>query len=185
MSEERPSAWHVTDSTYVIDTPYLRLRKDTIVLPNGSQVDDFYVREDRGFVIMFALTPDDQVIFTREYRHGFGEHLLGLPGGRIDEGESPQETARRELAEETGYAGSPPELVKSFIISPVNSDGEFYVYLIRDARPTVAQSLDVTEDISLEFYPLSDLHEMVRDGRIRTGHHVVAIYAALDFLGEL
>jgi 8-oxo-dGTP pyrophosphatase MutT (NUDIX family) len=161
------------------------LRKDTIILPNGSQVDDFYVRETRGFVILFAITPDDQVIFTREYRHGFGEHLLGLPGGQIDEGESPQECARRELAEETGYAGSEPELVGSFIVAPVNSDGEFYVYLVRDARPTVAQSLDVTEDISLEFYPLAGLHQMVRDGRIRVGHHALAIYATLDCLGEL
>jgi len=185
MSDEHPSAWRVTESTYVIDTPHLRLRKDTIVLPNGDRVNDFYVRETRGFVIMFAMTPDDQVVFTREYRHGFGAHLLGLPGGQINEDESPPECASRELAEETGYAGSAPEFVGSFIIAPVNSDGEFHVYVIRDARPSVAPSLDITEDIAVELYPRSELHAMVRDGRIRVSPHALAIYAALDYLGEL
>jgi 8-oxo-dGTP pyrophosphatase MutT (NUDIX family) len=185
MSDERPSAWHVTESMYVIDTPHLRLRKDTILLPNGQQVNDFYVRETRGFVVMFAITPDDQVIFTREYRHGFGTHLLGLPGGQINEGELPHETARRELGEETGYAGETPEFVKSFIIAPVNSDGEFHVYVIRNARPSIAQSFDVTEDIVVELYPLGELRDMVREGTIRISHHAVAIYATLDHLGKL
>lgn len=185
MSDEHPSGWRVTRSTYVIDTPHLRLRKDTIVLPNGHQVDDYFVRETRGFVVMFAITPDDEVIFTCEYRHGFRAYLLGLPGGQINEDETPAECASRELAEETGYAGDAPEFVQSFIVAPVNSDGKFYLYVIRNARPSVAQSFDVTEDIAVELYPLAELHAMIHDGRANVSPHVLAMYAALDYLGKL
>jgi 8-oxo-dGTP pyrophosphatase MutT (NUDIX family) len=182
---ELPRPWRVTESSYVVDTPYLRLRKDTIVLPNGHQVDDYFVRESNGFVIIFAITPDGQVLFTREYRHGFGAHLLGLPGGQINAGEAPERCAVRELAEETGYAGEAPEFVQSFITAPVNSDGEFHVYLIRDARPSVAQSFDITEDIAVELYPLGEMRAMVRDRRANISPHALAIYATLDHLGML
>lgn len=185
MSDERPGPWHIAESSYVIDTPFLRLRKDTIVLPNGHRVDDYYVQETDGFVIIFAITPDGQVIFTREYRHGLGTHLLGLPGGRLDPGEEPAQCAGRELAEETGYVGTEPEFVQSFITAPVNSDGEFHVYLVRDARPSVAQSFDVTEDIAVELYPLDELLAMVRERRANVSSHVLAIYATLDYLGML
>jgi ADP-ribose pyrophosphatase len=185
MSDERPSAWRVTESSYVVDTPHLRLRKDTIVLPNGHRVDDYFVRETRGFVVMFAITPAEEVIFTREYRHGFGASLLGLPGGQINEDETPADCANRELAEETGYVGDAPEFVQSFIIAPVNSDGTFYVYVIRNARPSVAQSFDVTEDIAVELYPLAEIDDMIHDGRANVSPHVLAMYAALDYLGKL
>jgi ADP-ribose pyrophosphatase len=185
MSNEHPRAWRVTESTYVIDTPHLRLRKDTIILPSGERVEDYYVRETRGFAIIFALTRDERVILTREYRHGYGAYLLGLPGGQIDEDEAPPDCARRELAEETGYTGDPPELIGSYITAPVNSDGEFYVYLIRNARRTLEQSFDSTEDIAVELVPRERLRAMIRDGSIRISTHVLAIYAALDRLGLL
>lgn len=183
MSNERP--WRVTESEYVIDTSHMRLRKDTIILPSGLRVDDYFVRETRGFVIMFALTPERQVVFTREYRHGYGEVLLGLPGGRINEGEQPIDCARRELAEETGYVGAPPEFVQSFIIAPVNSDGRFFVYLIRDAEPKTTTSFDPTEDIAVELHPLDDVRSMVRSGAAKIAEHALAIYATLEHLGRL
>jgi ADP-ribose pyrophosphatase len=182
VSNDRP--WRIADSTYVIDTPFLRLRRDTIILPSGRQIEDYFVRETRGFVIIFAVTPDERVIFTREYRHGYGSRLLGLPGGQIDENEDPADCARRELAEETGYTGSPPELIQSFITAPVNSTGTFSVYVIRDARPTAAPSPDVTEEIAVELYPLADVLGMVRDGTASIGTHALSIYAALDYLGR-
>jgi ADP-ribose pyrophosphatase len=183
MSNDRP--WRIANSTYVIDTPFLRLRKDTVILPDGRQVDDYFVRETRGFVIIFAVTPGGDVIFTREYRHGFGTYLLGLPGGQIDAGEQPVDCARRELAEETGYTGAAPQFIQSFVTAPVNSDGSFWVYLIRDAQPTTLQSFDPTEDIAIELHPLDRVLAMVRDGTTRISEHCLAIYATLDHLGKL
>jgi ADP-ribose pyrophosphatase len=182
MSEE--TGWRVTDSEYVIDTPFLRLRKDTIVLPNGRRIDDFYVRETRGFAVIFAITTDRNVVFVREYKHGIGESLLGLPAGMIEEDEEPAVCASRELAEETGYEGR-AEFVRTFITDPVNSNSRFHLFVVNDAAATTTQSFDPTEDIAVELRPFAEVRALAREGAIKVGNFVAAIYAALEYLDAL
>jgi len=177
--------WRVTDSSYAIDTQYLRLRKDRIELADGTVIDDYYVRESRGFVIVFALTADGRVVLVHQYKHGISQTLLELPAGAIDPGETPEACAARELAEETGYRGSPPELVRSFIIEPTNSNSIGHLFVIRDAEERQAQQLDVTEKIDVRLVTLPELREMVRDGTIDSVSHVASIYLVLDRLREL
>lgn len=175
--------WRVTASSYVIDTPHLRLRKDTIELPDGTIVNDYFVRESRGFVVIFALTDDDRVVLVRQYKHGAGRILLELPAGAIDPGEEPRQTALRELAEETGYEAGSMELLRSFVTDPTNADTIAYLFLARGARKTREQDLDVTEDIQVELASVPQLRELVRDGSINVMPQVAAIYTALDRTG--
>ncbi len=109
MKDAREAGWRVVQSHIVVDTPHLRLRRDEIELPSGRRVGPYYVRESRGFCIVFALTPDARVVLVHQYKHGIGRYVLELPAGGIDPGELPAACARRELAEETGYVGDPPE----------------------------------------------------------------------------
>ncbi len=179
--------WRVLASQIVIETPHLRLRRDAIELPGGRRIDDYYVRESRGFAVVFALTPDEGVVLVRQYKHGIGETVLELPAGGIDPGESPQACARRELAEETGYAGDPsePEELASFIVDPTSASSRFHLFLARNARRVQAQSLDLTEEIAVELVPLAALLGLVRDGSIAVAPQVAAIYVVLDRLGRL
>jgi len=181
------SGWTVVESAIVIETPFLRLRRDQIELPGGERVSDYYVRESRGFTVVFAITPDDHVVLVRQYKHGIGAHVLELPAGAIDPGEAPADCARRELAEETGYVADPPELelAGSFIFDPTGSTTRYQVYLGRNARPLVPTDFDTTEDIAVELVALDDLRDMVRDGRVNVGVHVASIYFILDRLGRL
>jgi ADP-ribose pyrophosphatase len=179
--------WKILRSDYVVETPYLRLRRDRIELPGGAQIDDYFVRESRGFSVIFALTPDDRVVLVRQYKHGIGEGVLELPAGAIDEGESPAACAERELAEETGFVVPPPGLehVKTFITDPTNSDSRFHLFLGTSAHRLAEQDLDPTEEIEVEFAELADLRRFVRDGTIEVSSHVAAIYWVLDRLGRL
>ncbi len=88
----------------------------------------------------------------------------------------------RELAEETGYVGDPPVLLRTLITDPTGSDGRFHVYLIENATPKFAQSLDTTESIVVETATIADFATMVRDGRIASGSQVAAGYIALDHI---
>lgn len=176
--------WRVTASSYPIDSPYLRIRRDRIVLPDGTVIEDYYVRESRGYVIVFALTPDGNVVLVRQYKHGIGKVLLELIAGAIDEGEDPHDTAIRELAEETGYASPSMQYVSSFVTDPTNSTSVAHLFFARDAYRSGEQNLDVTEQIDVELAPAARLRERIQNGEIDSMPHVAAIYYLLDRLGS-
>ena len=187
MPEEKERAgWRVAGSEIVIDTPHLRLRRDEIVLPDGSRLENYYVRESLGFSVIFALTPGEHVVLVRQYKHGIGRTVLELPAGAIDPGETPLECAERELAEETGYATTGGlEQIATFATDPTNSDATFHLFLGRDAWPASRQKPDVTETIDVRLAGFDELRRFVRDGTIEVGSHVAAIYFVLDRLGKL
>lgn len=172
--------WRILSSSYVVDTHFLRLRKDTIELADGTVIPDYYVRESRGFIIVFALTDEERVVLVRQYKHGIGRALLELPAGAIDPGEEPRACAIRELAEETGYTAESMELLRSFVTDPTNSNSIAHLFFARGARKTGEQDLDVTEKIDVSLASLGELRELVRDGEIDSLPHVAAVYFVLD-----
>ncbi len=181
-----PKPWTVRSSKYVVETPWLRLRSDAVALPNGTELDEYFVRESLGFAVIFALTPRDEVVLVRQYKPGIGGVMLELPAGSIDRGEAPLQCAVRELAEETGYA-SPHELelVRSYVTDATNSNSRFHVFLARDVEKVGEQNLDSTEEIDVELIARAELRAMLRDGRFDVGAHVSAAYAVFDHLALL
>ena len=178
MAESR---WRVTSSSYVVDTEHLRLRKDRIELPDGRIIEDYYVKESRGFAVIFATTEDGRVVLTRQYKHGIDKVLLELPAGAIDPGEEPLQTAMREFSEETGYSCA-MEHVRTFCTDPTNADTVAHLFYAPSVRLTGKQNLGLGEDITVEFATLDELHGFVRDGTIDSVTHVASIYLMLDRL---
>ncbi|MGD1065841.1 MAG: NUDIX hydrolase [Vulcanimicrobiaceae bacterium] len=177
--------WRILSSAYPIETPFLRLRADRIELPSGTIVEDYYVRESRGFCVVLALTVDDDVLLVRQYKHGIGEVVLELPAGMLEPDEEPADCAARELAEETGYAGAAPEFVRTFLADPTNSTSRFHLFVVRDAVALeTPPDADVTEDIEVVLAPAEELRAMALDGRINAGSQVAAVLVALEYLGR-
>lgn len=145
-------------------------------------VDDYFVRESRGFCVVFALTADERVVLVRQYKHGIGEIVVELPAGAIDPGETPLVCAQRELAEETGYAAAAFEHVRSFVTDPTNSDSRFHLFLARGAVQTGSQDLDLTEEIDVLLASPDEVRAMALDGRIAAGSQVAAVLIALAAL---
>jgi ADP-ribose pyrophosphatase len=174
--------WTVRSSNYRVDEPFLRVRSDTVELPNGTIIEGYFVRESRGFAIAVALTPERQIVLVRQYKHGIGRIVLEMPAGMIDADEAPEACVVRELAEETGYAGDPPRLLRSLYADPTSSNASFHVFLIENAVPKFAQSLDSTEEIAIETTTIADFGDAARDGRIASGSQVAAAYIALDHI---
>ena len=177
--------WEILSSEYVVRSPWYRLRRDTCRLPDGSVIDPYYVREHDGFAVVFAVTTAGDVVFAKQYKHGFGGFVLELPAGMIESGEDPLHCARRELEEETGYTSGRFEKIAEFIADPTSSTGVSHVFMALDVRPDGIIAPDPGEDIETVLVPLDRVLEEVRGGRVRAQGQVAAIYTALDRLGRL
>jgi len=177
--------WRVRSSSYIVDSPFMRLRVDEVVLPDGSIVPNYYVRESSGFVIILALTHDEHVVLVRQYRYGSDSIHLELPAGMLLPGEGPRDCALRELAEETGYDVDRCDLVAEFLPEPVRSSARAYVFAASGAVRTRELQLDPTEHLEVELATLSSFRTMLQDGTIDAGGSIVAGYRVLDYLGKL
>ncbi len=178
---EKPQ-WKQLASHVVVDTPHFRLRRDVVQLPNGVIIDDYHVRTSLGFCIIFALDADNNVVLVREYRYGNDSFCLELPAGARDDGESPLACAQREFSEETGYEAGEWKEIGGFSAEPVRSNSYCHVFLARDAKHVRSQRLDPGECMSVELVPLPQLHDMLLDGRIQSGHVIAGAHLALAYL---
>lgn len=86
----------------VVQGKFITLHTDRIRLPDGTFAHREYVRHP-GAVVIAAFIDDDTLVFEHQYRYAMGRHFIELPAGKIDDGEAPLATAKRELQEETGY----------------------------------------------------------------------------------
>ena len=145
-------------------------------------MNDYYVREGRGFSVVFALTPRDEVVLVREFKYGIGRIMLELPSGLINEGETPRDAALRELAEETGYVADTVDFVRTLVADATNSTVLMHLYLARGARVRARQRFDVTENIDVELTTLDGLKEKLRDGQVESAFQVAGIATILDLL---
>jgi 8-oxo-dGTP pyrophosphatase MutT (NUDIX family) len=108
----------------------------------------------RPSVHVVALTEDQRVIMTRQFRYPVWLDLLEIPAGGIDEGEAPEEAAVRELYEETGYSASKIDFLGGFITSPGSSNERSYFYLARELSfdknaPRLAEEADLVVETPL------------------------------------
>lgn len=108
--------WKLLSSATALNEKWFPVRKDTVQLPSGKVVDDYFVWESPHIVSVIPVTTDGKLVLVQQYRHGVGQVLHQFPAGAVDKGEAAEEAAHRELLEETGYTCS--KLVHLASLSP-------------------------------------------------------------------
>jgi ADP-ribose pyrophosphatase len=103
----------------------------------------------------------------------------------MNAGEQPLKAAQRELLEETGYASDEMHLLAQVHGDPTKDTNTFNLYLANKASKIQDQSLDQTEDITVELVPLENLRPLILEGKITVASSIATIYLALEHLGQL
>ena len=175
--------WERLSSERLIETPYFALRSDRLRLPDGAVKDPYYVIERPDAAIVFPLTEEDDVVLVRQYRPAIEGIELGLPAGLVDEGEEPEKAARRELLEETGYAGGEWEPLGSLASSPSLKDNWAHLFLARRVARSAAPRPDEYERVEVVLVPVGEIAERISAGEIVSSSGVAAALLALNRLG--
>ena len=97
--------WEIIGTEYLIRRPWLTARRDHVRLPSGVENKEYYILEYPEWVNVIAITKDGKFLMERQYRHGIQDVRFEICAGVCETGEDPMIAAKRELLEETGYAG--------------------------------------------------------------------------------
>lgn len=148
-----PAADIVIDSRRIYEGRKARLRVDAIQLP-GGRTSEREILEHHAVAAIVPLDEDGCVVMVRQYRLAAEKVLLEIPAGVIDPGETPEEGAQRELAEETGACAGMLTKLAEFYVSPGISTEVIHLFLAEDLQPASAVT-DEDEDIVIQRIPLS------------------------------
>ncbi|MEM9587479.1 MAG: NUDIX hydrolase [Planctomycetota bacterium] len=131
-----------------------------------------------GAVVLLPLLDDDRVVMIRNARPTVGEVLLELPAGTREPDEAPEVTARRELAEETGYVAEKFDELHRFYSAPGISDEMMHLFVARsltEGKP----DREAVEQIENQIVHRDQIELMIREGKIRDAKTLIGLYAFL------
>ena len=162
----------------------LNLDVDGVRFPDGSTGELEIIRHPgASAVVPFLSDPrgsDPQILLIRQYRYAAGQHLLEIPAGRLDPGESPEACAHRELREETGCTSGRVELLTTIYTTPGFIDERIHLFLATElVRGDSSRESD--EFIEVETVTLSQGLGLIEKGTIVDGKTVVALLYAAGF----
>ncbi len=165
----------------VYDGKLLKVHSDTVRLPDGGTAEREYV-EHPGAVAVLALTDSGGLVMERQHRYPLGRDMIELPAGKIDPGEDPLATARRELKEETGYTAAQWRHVATIHIAIAYSNERIEIYLAKGLERGGAK-LDDEEFLEVFDLPLATALAWVREGKITDSKTVAGLFWAEKILG--
>jgi 8-oxo-dGTP pyrophosphatase MutT (NUDIX family) len=177
--------WKTLSSKYISRHKYFTARVDKCEASDGKIIEEYFVVELPKTACALAITEDGEALMVKQYRHPVDEVLLELPGGFIDDNESPEVAMKRELMEETGYEFASVEQVGIIAANPGVLNNYTALFLAKGGKQTGKQNLDHNEEIEIITIPLNELKTMFLENKIVQSLHANCIFYALRKMGEL
>lgn len=163
---------------------YPGIRLDHCELPDGSTFEMWRLDYDDE-ILVFALTRKQEVVLVRQYRHGIQKAIWEIPGGSVDDGESPLEAAKRELMEETGFASDTFIEIGRGSPIPAIFTNTLYYFLALDAEHSGEQSVWDAGHIEVSLTPLEEVIDMAKSGGLSSALNSSALFFVLAHLNRI
>lgn len=154
------------ESTPIYKGRVISLKVDKVTLPNGETGMREIVNHP-GAVAVIAIMDDGKFLVVEQYRKALERSIIEIPAGKLEPGEQPEVTARRELEEETGYTCGELTYIQTFATSPGFADEVIHLYVARNLTLLEeAAPLDEDEFVELMAVTIEEAEQMMADGRI-------------------
>jgi 8-oxo-dGTP pyrophosphatase MutT (NUDIX family) len=169
-------SWKETGARTLISTSVFALQERRSISPRTGEEIPFFVLESGPWVNVVPLTDDGRVVMVRQYRQGTRTVTLEIPGGVLEPGESPEDGARRELLEETGYEAAKWEVLGLVHPNPAIQDNVQHTYLATGLRKVSDGDPDPAEDIEVLELDLDEVEALIRRGEVTHSLVIAAFY---------
>ncbi len=167
------------DEYDVVKTEEYKLGRFRIVLDqvnhDGKEYPYSFIDVKDSVAVLAKV--EDKFVFIQQYRHTIKKIELEIPGGAIEEGETPKQAAMRELSEETGYYADRIELLGLFYPTIGISNEKCFLYYAECSKTKTVKH-DPLEKISTSLLNAKDISDLMNSGRIR---HSMALVAWLKY----
>lgn len=177
--EKNITPWRVESSRVLLEDRWIKVRADKCVTNDNIVISPYYVLEYPNGVHMVVINNKNQVLITRQYRHGAKDIFFELPCGTQDvEDGNPLEAAKRELLEETGYRGD-FVLVGKTSPNPANHSNMIYTFLVTNLVKDSQPQDNPSEVLNCQFIDIERVLAMIDEGKFRQALHISSLMLGL------
>ena len=168
--------WTVHGERSLYESEWMSLRLVDVELPSGARFEHHVLRLPAEASATVVHDPERGVLLLRRHRFITDSWGWEIPGGRVDEGETPAEAAARETREETGWRPGPLRPLFSYHPAPGGLDQTFHVFAAEGAVEEGEPDVDEAERV--EWVPVADVRAGLLDGRVSEGLSLTALSLA-------
>ena len=160
------------EGKYLYNGKVLNLRLDTVLLPDESLSKREIVEHNGGSAVL--VVKNGKILFVKQFRYAFNKIVVELPAGKIDKGESPFITAKRELFEECGIIPTDMALLYEIYPSPGYTNEKIFIYKVTEFKKT-KRKLDDGEFLKTVWIGEDKVKKDLENGKIHDGKTVIAL----------
>ena len=158
----------ITKESILLKKPWFEVFREEIQLPDGKVVPEYYGIEMPHYTAVFAVTVEHKIIVLRCYQHAIGEVTLTMPGGMIEEGESPLAGIKREFLEETGYVAKEWKSLGAFIGNSTRGCGTYHFFFANGAYPVKEPNSGDLEELELLLCTPEEVEQAIDEGQAKS-----------------
>jgi 8-oxo-dGTP pyrophosphatase MutT (NUDIX family) len=174
MKNSYHNPWRTLGSREVYDNPWIRVREDTVLRPDGKEGIYGVVSMKNRAIAVLPVHEDGSVTLVGQFRYTLGQYEWEIPEGGGPYDEEPEQAARRELLEETGLVASTWSSLGRAHLSNSVTDEEAWLFVAMELEQREAQP-EGTEDLQIRRVPWDEALAMVMDSRITDSLSIIAI----------